>query len=225
MNTWQQHFYYSKDRIHVWQGYARAKLWTMQGAKLGRRVIIELGCRVDRPWGVKIGERSRLERRVWVKLVSDVACAEIGSFCFVGAGTEFDICGSLVIGNHTVIAPGCFVTDHHHGILPDRRIDEQPCVAAPVKIGSDVWVGAGVCILAGVSVGDGAVIGAGAVVTHDISAYDIVAGVPAKIIGHRASRVSPLRLSEQVLLRSSKGEVGVFGPSLLLSRRIGVRLC
>ena len=63
----------------------------MQGAKLGRRVIIEAGCRVDRPWGVTIGERSRLERRVWVKLVSDVARVEIGSFCFLGAGTELDI--------------------------------------------------------------------------------------------------------------------------------------
>lgn len=205
MNTWQKHLYYSKDRIQVWQGYARAKLWNMQGAKLGRRVIIESGCRVDRPWGVRIGERSRFERRVWVKLVSDVARAEIGSFCFVGTGTEFDICGSLVIGDHTVIAPLCFVTDHHHGILPDRRIDEQPSVAAPVKIGSDVWVGAGVCILAGVTVGDGAVIGAGAVVTRNISANDIVAGVPARTIGHRASRVSPCGSVNKLLLRSIEG--------------------
>ena len=119
---WQQHFYYSKDRIHAWRGYARAKLWVLQGAKIGRRVIIEAGCRMERPWGVRIGERSRLERRVWVKLVSDLARAEIGNFCFLGVGTELDISSSIVIGDHTVIAPGCFVTDHNHGT---RRSQER----------------------------------------------------------------------------------------------------
>ena len=61
-------------------GVRQSKTVGYQGAKLGRRVNIEPGCRVDRAWGVKIGERSRLERRVWVKLVSDLACAEIGNF-------------------------------------------------------------------------------------------------------------------------------------------------
>jgi acetyltransferase-like isoleucine patch superfamily enzyme len=48
-----------------------------------------------------------------------------------------------------------------------------------------VWIGAGVCILRGVRIADGVVIGAGAVVKHDISPYDVVAGVPAKVIGNR----------------------------------------
>ena len=78
---------------------------------------------------------------------------------------------------------------YDHGTLADRAIDEQACVAAPVRIGSDVWIGAGVSILRGVTIGDGAVIGAGAVVRHDMSAYDIAAGIPARIIGNRASRL------------------------------------
>jgi len=191
MSSWRRNLYYSTDRIRAWLGYTRAKLLALQGAKLGRRVIIEADCRIDRPWGVTIGERSRLERRVWLKLVSDTARADLGSFCFLGAGTELDIMDSIMVGSHTVIAPGCFITDHDHGTLADRAIDEQPCIAASVKIGSDVWIGAGVCILRGVSIGDGAVIGAGAVVRRDISAYQIAAGVPTKVIGHRASRIKP----------------------------------
>ena len=186
MNGWQQRLYHLKDRIRSWQGYARAKSLDLQGAKIGRRVVVEEDCRVDRPWGVTIGERSRLERGVWLKLVSDAARVQIGNFSFVGAATEFDIRNSLVIGNHTVIAPGCFLTDHDHGIALGRRIDEQPCVEAPVTIGSDVWIGAGVCILRGVTIGDGVVVGAGAVVRHDVSPYDVVAGVPAKVIGNRS---------------------------------------
>jgi acetyltransferase-like isoleucine patch superfamily enzyme len=34
------------------------------------------------------------------------------------------------------------------------------------------------------------VIGAGAVVRHDTPAYVVTAGIPAKIIGHRASRTA-----------------------------------
>ncbi len=187
MRTWQRHLFYGADRIRSWRGYARAKSWVLQGARIGRRVVVEADCRIDRPWGVKIGERSRLERRVWLKLVCDDARVEIGSFCFVGAGTQFDISESILIGDHTVIAPCCFVTDHDHGTLADRGLVQRPIVAAPVRIGSDVWIGAGVCILRGVTIGDGVVIGAGAVVRHDISGYEIAAGIPARIIGIRAS--------------------------------------
>ncbi len=52
-------------------------------------------------------------------------------------------------------------------------------------IGNDVWIGSSVCILRGITIGNGAVIGAGSVVTHDVGAYEIWAGVPAKKIGQR----------------------------------------
>ena len=84
------------------------------------------------------------------------------------------------------------MTDHDHGTAFERRIDQQPCVADPVRIGSDVWVGAGVCILRGVTIGDGVVIGAGAVVRNDIAPYSIIAGIPAKIIGKRSPNAETL---------------------------------
>ena len=54
-----------------------------------------------------------------------------------------------------------------------------------ITISSDVWIGAGVTVLSGVTIGVGSVVGAGSVVTHDIPAYEIWAGNPAKKIRNR----------------------------------------
>lgn len=51
---------------------------------------------------------------------------------------------------------------------------------APIKIGSDVFIGAGVTIMPGVEIGDRVVVGAGSVVTRSIPGGTVVAGVPAR---------------------------------------------
>lgn len=57
----------------------------------------------------------------------------------------------------------------------------------PVEIGNDVWIGANVVLLPGIKINDGAILAAGAVVTHDVEAYTIVGGVPARPIKKRFS--------------------------------------
>lgn len=55
----------------------------------------------------------------------------------------------------------------------------------PVRIGSDIWIGASVTILFGVTIGDGAVIGAHSVVRKDVEPYSIVIGNPAVHVKYR----------------------------------------
>lgn len=54
-----------------------------------------------------------------------------------------------------------------------------------IIIEDDVWIGFGAIVFTGVKIHRGAIIAAGSVVTHDVPAYAIVAGNPARVLGHR----------------------------------------
>lgn len=159
-------------------------------------------CRIERPWAVRIGNRSLFEDSVYLKVVADDASLQFGSYVFVGRGVEFDVQENISVGDHSLIAPGCFITDHDHGLSPDLRIDQQPGIAKPVIIGNDVWLGANVTVVAGITIGDGAVVGAHAVVTTDVPAMAIVAGVPARVLRYRTDGSLPRQFDSAVLLQS-----------------------
>jgi acetyltransferase-like isoleucine patch superfamily enzyme len=166
-------------------GYVRAAYASLRGARVAKKVRIGPDCRFLRPWAVSFGERAEIEHGVYFKAVSDEARICFGSQAFVGAGCEFDVAQLVEVGERVLLAPGCFVTDHQHGIAGGKRIVDQGCTSRAVRIGNDSWIGAKAVILAGVSIGEGAVVGAGAVVTKDVAPWTIVVGVPARIIGVR----------------------------------------
>jgi len=164
----------------------RAAGWRARGASLGAKCRVGKSCVIERPWRLSTAQRVQFEHSAYIKIVDDTAHVSLGSFTFIGFGTELDIAGDLRIGSHVLIAPGCFITDHEHGRAAGIAIDAQGTHCRPVSIGDDVWLGARVVALPGVTIGDGAIVGAGAVVTHDVAPGAIVAGVPARSIGVRA---------------------------------------
>lgn len=180
-------------------GRARGRILAIRGATLKQKVFFGPRCKVERPWCVTIGERFVAEGSVYLKIVADHAKLEFGDYVFVGCGSEFDVVEQVSVGEHTVIAPGCFITDHNHGIAQDARIDQQATVSRPVIIGKDVWLGAKVVVVAGVTIGDGAVVGAASVVTRDVPPMAVVAGAPARLLRYRSDReATQARLGEGV---------------------------
>ncbi len=175
------------DRAKLAVARCRARLLSFRGATIQSKVSIGALCRTDRPWCVTIGQRSVFEDAVYLKVVNDHAVLEFGEYVFVGRGSEFDVQERILIGNHTLIAPGCFITDHSHSISPAVHVDQQPTISKPVVIGNDVWVGANVTVLAGVRIGDGAIVGANSVVTRDVASMTIVGGTPARLLNQRAT--------------------------------------
>lgn len=163
----------------------RAQWYRLAGATIGAKSSLGARVRIDRPWNVKIGFRTTFETDVWLKVESETAKISIGDHSFVGRSCEIDCTELVSIGDHTLIAPGVFITDHNHNIAGGQRIGDQGCTRESVQIGEDVWIGTRAVILPGVMIGNGAVVAAGAVVTKNIGPNEIWAGVPAKSIGRR----------------------------------------
>jgi len=94
--------------------------------------------------------------------------------------------GTIEIGDDSMIGfESILLTSTYNFARKDVLIREQGKSQAPIKIGSNVWVGTRVTILPGVEIGEGAIIGANAVVTQNVAPYTIVGGVPAKYIKDR----------------------------------------
>lgn len=100
----------------------------------------------------------------------------IGRRVFINSGCKFQDQGGITIGDDVLIGHNCVIATLNHVMDPDRRAD---MIAAPVRIGDKVWIGANVTILQGVTVGDGAILAAGAVVTRDVPPRTVVGGTPA----------------------------------------------
>lgn len=84
----------------------------------------------------------------------------------------------VVIGARTKIGPGVHILTADHPRDPRERETGRE-FGKPVRIGSNVWIGAGAIVLPGVTIGDDAIIGAGTVVTRDVPAGVTVVGARA----------------------------------------------
>ena len=112
----------------------------------------------------------------------------IGPFaCFICGVAHIEIGDKVIMGPNVTIITGEHPIDLRGRYIADIR-EKQPHEDMPVKIGSDVWIGAGATLLKGVTIGRGAIVAAGAVVNKDVPPYSITGGVPGKHIRYRGSK-------------------------------------
>ena len=134
---------------------------------------------------------------------SNVGKVEIGERCYIGGGTNLIAHSDIIIGDDVTMAWGIWVYTHDsHSLDWKERVkdiarqnedyragrnfidskDWSVVKTAPIRICDKAWIGMKAIILKGVTVGEGAVIGAGSVVTHDVPAWSVVAGNPARVV-------------------------------------------
>jgi len=105
----------------------------------------------------------------------------VGDNVFIGLYVYIN--AKVTIGNNVMIGPHCSLSANNHIFDPKTQWfskgDPQPIV-----IGDGSWLAAGCMVTAGVTVGKGNLICANTVVTKSTPDYAIMAGTPAKQIGH-----------------------------------------
>lgn len=113
---------------------------------------------------------------------------EIGG-AVIGKNTKISshayICPGVQIGEECFIGHGVMTTnDLFTDVLEYDKLEDlsKKWRMRQTRIGNRVRIGSGAKILP-VNIGDGAIIGAGSVVVRDVAPGEIVAGVPAKVLG------------------------------------------
>lgn len=161
--------------------------------------MIHEPCVILRPERVAIHSTARID--AFCKLEGGLGL-EIGEYVHVASFCHLNVGGGrLIFGDHSgcsshvVIATGQPDLSFLHISAAEPR---ERCHArrGDVVIGRYVVIFAGAVVLPGVAIGDGAIVAAGAVVTKDVEPWDIVAGVPARVIKRRRLAEVPPEFEE-----------------------------
>ena len=117
-----------------------------------------------------------------VRIVIDSGLLQIGHGSYINGFAKILVRERISIGSFCNISWNTQLLDNDfHPIVIDGV--EQP-MSAPIVLEDRAWIGTGAIVLKGVTIGESAVVAAGAVVTRDVPAKAIVAGSPAKVVGH-----------------------------------------
>jgi acetyltransferase-like isoleucine patch superfamily enzyme len=102
--------------------------------------------------------------------------AVVGSGVLIQTGVY--VTGGSVVEDHVFLGPGVqMANDNTMGRHPSGERLQGPVLRRACR------VGAGGILLPGVEIGEEAFVAAGSVVTRNVSARDVVMGVPARVIG------------------------------------------
>lgn len=139
----------------------------------------------------------RLKSKYWYGLKNVHNTFNIGGKCkispdliaeeYVYVGENAKIYPGVSIGRYSMLAPNVQIIGGDHNfeqVGVPMTFSGRPSLSKTL-IGRDVWIGANSIIMTGVSIGDGSVVAAGSVVTKDVPPFQIVGGVPARIIRKR----------------------------------------
>ena len=159
---------------------------------IGDNVIVDdnvlLDAKGESNTGINIGSDTILSRSVVIACKNgDIT---IGNKCSLGIGTiihstegcNVDLGDEVLTGAYCYfVGGGAYRTDD----LKKSFKSQGPDPKGGIVVGNNVWFGANIQVLDGVNIGTSSIIGASSVLNKDVAAFDIVAGVPAKLIRSR----------------------------------------
>jgi maltose O-acetyltransferase len=108
---------------------------------------------------------------------------------YINYGCVILDCNRVDIGENVLLGPYVQIYTAYHSTNPETRLTGRE-LAAPIKIGNNVWIGGGAIICPGVKIGDNTSIGAGSVVVKDIPANVVAVGNPCRVIRHLSENLT-----------------------------------
>jgi UDP-2-acetamido-3-amino-2,3-dideoxy-glucuronate N-acetyltransferase len=130
-------------------------------------------------YGCRVGAKTRIGAFVEIQ-----KNASVGERCKISSHTF--ICEGVAIEDEVFIGHGVMFTNdpYPHAVNEDGTLQtDADWTVVPTRVKRRAAIGSNATIMAGVIIGESALVGAGAVVTKNVGDYEIVAGVPARVIG------------------------------------------
>jgi putative colanic acid biosynthesis acetyltransferase WcaF len=135
------------------------------GARITGRPFVDASVIVKMPWNLILEDRATL-----------------------GVRCEVYNLGRITLRERCTVAQQVYLCAGTH----DFSQPNLPLVVGPIEVGADAFVCARAFVMPGVVIGEGAVVGACSVVTKDVPPWTVLAGNPARPVGHRAWARPPL---------------------------------
>lgn len=162
---------------------ATAPLYLRRVDALGRRARTYARPVVDNRGSIEVGDD------VLVRSVNAPVhlYAAAGGRLVIGSGVRLNYGATLAaarevrLGDRVRVGPYAWIADAER---PPGLLHEGAAGARAVVIEDDVWIGAKASVMPGVTIGRGAIVGTSAVVVRDVAPFSVVAGAPARVIGH-----------------------------------------
>lgn len=140
----------------------KARLFRWAGAKVGQKVELFQGIKVQGIGELEIGDRAFIGHEVLFML---------------NEGSRIVVEEEAIVGSRSIVMTG------FHPITPDgKRILSREGTSSTVIIGKGCSVSTNCTVLPGVTVGEMSLVAAGATVAKDVEPYTLVGGCPAKKI-------------------------------------------
>lgn len=159
---------------------------------IGDNIVVDdnvtLDAKGDNNRGISIGADSIVSRNTILSCKNgDI---DIGERCMLGINTLIHAAEkcNVTLGDDVLVAANVYIMGS--GVYGSDQLDvpfkkQGIFPRGGISISNNVWLGSNAQILDGVTIGTGAIVGSSAVVNKSVAEYDVVGGIPAKLIKSR----------------------------------------
>lgn len=170
------------------RGHAFSRAVSGGFAEFGPRSVLDPPVDIRGARSIAIGARVWVGPGSWLYAMPEQALdgpvLVVGDGVCISGNCVLSAVASVRLGRDVLLARNVYISDHSHAYEDITRPVRTQGLAniRPVTVGDGAWLGQGVVVCPGVEIGRGAVVGAGSVVRHDVPAYSVAVGAPARVV-------------------------------------------